>query len=294
MSVGVFGATGFIGRHLSRMLAAKGLPARLFGHRPVDGTVAIDVDDPMTYVEHLRGIKTLILLVGRTIPGLPRNSLELEVSLNVRPYAMLLDIVSTSEVEQVIYLSSGGTVYGVQHGELIAEDHVLEPISYYGLSKVMIEAAMRTASRHSGMTYTILRPSNPVGTGQVPGRVGFLSSVVAAARLQRPVQVWGDGLIVRDYFRVEDLCEAIIACIGNPAAADETFNVGSGRGLSQLDAIGLVERIIGQKIEISFLPRRSVDVPRNVLSVEKIKRQLSWSPIDDLDGAIGSLLRAKE
>ena len=291
MTVAVFGATGFIGRHLIDRLNADGIEYVAFSHRSggVDA-LQIDFENPSSYAHLLQGVETAVLLVTQSRPGTFADKAENEVVRNVLPYARFTEIAASSGIKRVVYLSSGGTVYGRQADRSpIGEDHPLHPISPYGIGKLMIETMLRPFLRQAGIALTVLRPANPVGGGQQVGREGLVASAVHAALEDITLKVWGDGSIVRDYFAVSDLADAIVRSFSD-RAADRIYNVGSGAGVSVNEVFDVVEATIGRRVRREYSPGRDVDVPVNVLSFAAIERDLGWRPQLTLEEIVQGLL----
>ncbi len=294
MTVGIFGGTGFIGRHLAAHLAARGVDdVRVFGgpktraNRP--GVIAIDIEKPSTYREELASLRVLVLLVSQSTPTRLESTPVMEIEENLLPHARLLELIERSDVRHVVYLSSGGTVYGLQGPEPIDEDHPTVPRSYYGLGKLLIEKTLAAGLARMGRSLTILRPSNPVGAFQELGPVGFVSRAVAAAIGGAPLEIWGDGSVVRDYFAVADLCEAIALSIFAEAAQGQVFNVSSGVGRSVSQVIAEVSAILSRPIATRFGGARPSDVPVNVLSPLRIRHLLGWQATTSFEEIVRGL-----
>src|SRR5688572_3250796 len=137
--IGLFGASGFIGRNLVDHLTAQGVPFRAFSRRPVSGldgdTAVIDFEDSASYAGQLEGLTSVVLLVSASVPGTYPADLPSEVAKNVLPYARFFKAIEGTAIRRVVYLSSGGTVYGLPQSELIEEGHPRKPVSPYGCAK---------------------------------------------------------------------------------------------------------------------------------------------------------------
>ncbi|AZO09179.1 NAD-dependent epimerase/dehydratase family protein [Mesorhizobium sp. M3A.F.Ca.ET.080.04.2.1] len=294
MTVAVFGSTGFIGRHVIKILDASGIAHKRFSHKVNLGDVSaipIEFENPVSYRDHLTDVSAVVLLVSQSSPGSFANRAESEVVHNLLPYARFLEVVPSSSIRHIVFVSSGGTVYGQQTGLVINEDHPTRPISFYGAGKLMVETMLQTALAELSIPLTILRPSNPVGVDQDVGRVGFVKNAVHAAMTGSTLEVWGDGSAIRDYFQVEDLAKAIVLSINNVLAYNKVFNVGSGVGTSINEVVSLIERVSSRSIEISYRPSRYVDVRSNVLSYKLIADTLGWYPSRNLFEIIEELVR---
>jgi UDP-glucose 4-epimerase len=181
-------------------------------------------------------------------------------------------------VEKIVFMSSGGTVYGVPRSLPIDEDHPTFPISSYGIQKLTIEKYLHLAQRMHGLDYCILRGANVYGPQQrldiAQGAVAvFLDRTLRA----KPIEIWGDGSVVRDYLYVEDLAGALVKAAtyqGEP----RIFNVGSGIGTSLNELVSTLRAVTGAKLDVQYSGARAVDVPANVLECARARRHLGWQP----------------
>lgn len=292
MTIAIFGATGFIGRHLMYELKDGRKPFIAFSHKTnatFPDTFPIEFENPLSYSHLLQNVTSVILLVTQSRPGTIANRAETEVANNVLPYARFVEVAALAGIRRVIFVSSGGTVYGHQErGKAITEEHPTIPVNAYGTGKLMIETMLRSFLREAGISLTILRPGNPVGNEQQFGRHGLVASAIHAARTRALLEIWGDGSVVRDYFHVSDLSDAILRCLRDEAA-NQLFNVGTGIGTSINQVLDLVDEFSHFPLDRKYLPSRQADVPVNILSFEKIEKTLGWRPTMDLRCIIQTL-----
>ena len=137
------------------------------------------------------------------------------------------------------------------------------------------------AHRH-GLRSVVLRTANPYGPYQRPDRgQGVIAALIARRLAGRPVEIWGDGQVIRDFLHVDDVVEAML----HAAAYDgphRVLNVGSGIGRSILEVVASVDDVLGMKgAEILYRHGRAVDVPANVLDVSLIRREFGWTARTD-------------
>src|SRR5262249_33595625 len=148
----------------------------------------------------------------------------------------LLEALRRRQGKRLIFASSGGTVYGKPRKIPIPEDHPLNPIAAYGVSKAAVEKYIGFYRASYGLDCRIVRMSNPFGDGQDPrGNLGGVTTFLVRAFKGEKLVVWGDGEIVRDYIHVSDATSGLIAVA--TASLDEftetpIFNIGSGKGYS--------------------------------------------------------------
>lgn len=293
MKVALFGASGFIGRVIGDRLREEAIEHVRLSHRNRSGCfVPIDFGHPDGYAHLLHGVTTAVLLVAQSRPGLPDGCTEAEIRNDVRPYAAFAGIAAAAGLRHVVYLSSGGTVYGSQPDRTpITEDHPTTPIDAYGARKLMTESVLRSSLGAAGIGLTVLRPSNPVGAAQRFEPVGFVARAAHASVAGTTIDVWGDGSTVRDYFDVADLADAVIRSLGGDTS-HRVYNVGSGVGTGIDEVLALVQDLGGRPIRRRYLPARPFDVPVNVLSSDRIARDLGWTVRKDLRRIVSDLLEA--
>jgi UDP-glucose 4-epimerase len=301
--VAIIGADGFIGRHLSRRLAANTeLDLVLIGRSfagdllarlcPCARLLAADMNSAEA-ASACDGADAVIDLVGSESPRSLAGAGDDQVAVIAATHRAFYDRLGRHDVRHVITLSSGGTVYGVSAANLIREDHPTRPHGGYGKLKLMLEEGLNAAAQASGFGRTILRPANCYGPGQtVKRRQGLMAEIVRCYQSGEPLKVVGDGSIVRDYVFIDDVVSAIVLAINRAPGDGERINVGSGRGTSILQLVDLCATITGRRLELACGPASDVDVPRNVLDIAKAARLLGWKPEVSLEDGVRQLLRA--
>lgn len=173
---------------------------------------------------------------------------------------------------RMIFLSSGGTVYGVQQFQPIKENALPLPINHYGNVKLCIENTIRTFNRQRNADMIIVRISNPYGPGQnyLKG-VGFIDATLKRAISGETVYVWGDGNIIRDYIYISDVCKMIVSLLFYDGKT-EVFNISTGMGVSQNQIIEIIGTITQNEIKVVYTPARKVDLVKVVLDNTKIMK----------------------
>ncbi len=296
--IAVWGANGFIGRNLVGALSSSFRGNIKLFSRSFDG-FDCPLSDAITlfeydftkiddYIDQLLDCDTLILLVSASNVGSFAGGLTQEIVKNVTPYKKLLDALAEcdNKLKHLIYLSSGGAVYGKDVFEPITENSPLNPISPYGEGKVLIENYIIEASLNAAWNYSILRVANPVGIGS---KKGLIKSALDTDNSNNSMTIWGDGSAVRDYFSVDELVLAIELLIKTPVISNNIYNVGSGKGHSISEVISCVSDVVGYTIPIIYNKERGVDVPYNVLDCNKINNEIGWKAEKDLKDIIQTM-----
>ena len=172
---------------------------------------------------------------------------------------------------KLIFLSSGGTVYGNALKMPITEETIPHPINHYGNLKLCIENTLLTFAYQERLRVVIARISNPYGPGQDYRKgVGVIDAALQCSINGTTMEVWGNGSVVRDYIYIDDVCNMLISLAQNNSINDYIYNVSSGRGTSVNEIVGIVRSING-KLEVNYKEARKVDAQEIVLSNTKIK-----------------------
>lgn len=270
----LLGGTGFVGSNLARVLADAGHDV-LIGERTADAAAnvhGLPIDNPDAILAFVleRGVSVVVHLASTMKPGSAMADYIAERRQVATPTIDLAHGLARSGVK-LVFVSSGGTIYGVTTGAPVAEDDCCAPISLYGQSKLEMESWLRFLGRTAGLDYLIVRPSNPYGRNQpLRGGQGFISVAMGKLLDRLPLEVWGDGSVIRDYIYVDDLVLTIRQLIEAGISGME-LNVGSGEGHSLLEVVNIVREASGRTLDLVFRPARPVDVPKLVLDVRRLK-----------------------
>lgn len=229
-------------------------------------------------------IEVVVHLVSTLIPGSNYDDYINEFKNVIFPSIELMEFCANEKIK-FVYFSSGGTIYGNRTTlQPFVETDNMEPISYYGWSKQMMENSILFKNRTQNLKYLIIRPSNPYGHGQnLYGKQGLVAVAIGKIIENKSVEVWGDGSAIRDYIYIEDLASVFYQLI-NKDICNETINLGSGRGYSVNDVLAFLKIISKVDFKIEYKNARPVDVSNMVLDVEKMKRTVDVILTPMLDG----------
>lgn len=290
----VMGGLGFIGSHLSRLLVKNGHQVRIFDKLYATKRLVADILDDIEIVEGdiekpsdvlhaLQDVDAAIHLVHTTVPGSSMQDPGYDVQSNVSSCTRWLPLLADTGLKKIIYVSSGGTVYGVPKSIPIAEDHPTDPICSYGITKLAIEKYIAMYANLIGIDYRICRPSNVYGESQQlgigQGVVGvFLDNVLR----EKPIYIWGDGTSQRDYLYVEDAVSGISSLLGYKGKY-RVFNLSTNKGYTLKDILSFIEKQSGFLPNINYLQARGIDVPINILNNDLITKETGWKPEIDME-----------
>lgn len=229
-------------------------------------------------------IQIVVHLVSTLIPGSTYEDYKNEYKNVIFPSIELMELCAQKGV-RFVYFSSGGTVYGNRNDVLpFTETDEMNPISYYGWSKQMMENSIQFMHRTVGLDYLVLRPSNPYGHGQnLYGKQGLVAVAMGKLLRNEEIEVWGDGSAVRDYIYVDDLAKIVVKLI-DENVHNTTLNIGSGRGYSVNDVLAFLKIVSGKELKIVYKNPRPVDVSSMVLDTTKLKNVISYELTPFMDG----------
>lgn len=283
----VLGAGGFVGSHLCGRLMDGGQevvglgrsekPASIQGVDWVRG----DFADRVLLRRTLEGCAVAVHLVSTTTPAASNVDPLGDLQSNLAGTLAFLEEARLAQVGLIIFVSSGGTVYGVPDVEAVPETMLSNPLCAYGITKFAAEQYLELYKHLHGIEYCVLRISNIFGERQkVRQQQGVMAAFMGAAARGQPLEIWGDGSVVRDYLYVSDAVGAIVRAMEMPASAHRVFNVGSGIGRSIRDLVADVQEVSGRPLNVSYRPGRKVDVPRIVLDITRARTVLGWEPVE--------------
>jgi len=289
----LLGGGGFIGTALTRRLCENNFNVHIlskhFPARESEPNMIFyqgNLDDNKILEQVLPECKTVIHLASSTTPGSSSRQPALEADKNITPTLRFLDILQGYENVHIIFVSSGGTLYGNPESTPVDETYPANPLSFHGAGKVALETFLRTFSTLPEKNTTILRPSNVYGPGQ-PLRSGFgvIRTMLEHVLRGTVMEIWGDGTSVRDFLYIDDMLSALIRLIDFPHD-NNTYNVGSGAGYSLNQLKEIIESVCGKKLSAIYRPSRKTDVKAIVLDSSLLSTKTKWHPTVSLEQGI--------
>jgi UDP-glucose 4-epimerase len=290
----LLGGGGFMGSHLSDALLSQGHSVRIFDRpnlkrfREYPDSSAVEWFDGdflnnEDVTEALAGCDIVYHLVSTTLPKTSNDNPAYDIETNVIGTLHLLEQAKKTRRHKIIFVSSGGTVYGIPQEIPIKETHPTNPVCSYGIGKLTIEKYLHLYHFLFGLDYCVLRLSNPYGERQrVSGMQGAVAVFLNKAIKDETIDIWGDGSVTRDYIYIGDVMDALVRAISY-CGSDRVFNVGGGQGFSLNDIIASLEALLGRAVQYRHMPSRPFDVPVNILDISKAREELLWEPTTTFD-----------
>jgi UDP-glucose 4-epimerase len=293
-SILILGGCGFIGSHVVDRFIASGHAVRVLDIQAERYREAVpgvdyrfgDFGNRGLLGDAMQGVDVVIHLVSSTIPKTSNDDPVFDIQSNLVESVACLQQCLKARIRKVIFLSSGGAVYGNPADCPVSEEAPTNPLCSYGVVKLAIEKYLDLFRSLHGLNYAVVRASNPFGPRQNPfGGQGVIPAMLTRIALNRPIEIWGDGSVVRDFIYVGDLADAIYAATFDNVQS-RVFNVGSGTGLSLLEVIAKISLALDIQPSVNFLPGRPFDVQRIYLDVSRARRELNWIPRTSLEDAL--------
>ena len=281
MNVLVLGGDGFLGSHLVDQALAQGYEVTVFD-RFVDGRlrnlehvkhqiqcIPGDFTNTKSLRAALVGQDVVYHFITVTNPTKTWNHPEQEIQHTLQPALQFYQLAAEAGVKKIVFPSSGGTVYGPKLW-LVNEEVLPDPFSPHGIVKLCAEHFLRYARGRWGISADIYRIGNAYGPRQP-----LISSQGVIAVWMRQIlegdclQVFGDKKTIRDYVYVEDVARLMLWSL-ELMNTSETFNIGTGRGVSIFELLDIFKKSIDRPIRYKILPRRHCDSQFVVLESTRI------------------------
>jgi UDP-glucose 4-epimerase len=292
----VTGGAGFVGSKIVEALLQAGadvlvlddfstgsranLPDSALSLDVVEGSV-LDVD---VVHEALKGRDIVIHAAARNIVLSTKNPRD-DFAVNIGGTLNVLLAARDLGPSRIVYTSSC-SIYGNPRYLPIAEDEPLNLLSPYAVSKAAGEGYCHAFYESYSLPTAVVRYSNVFGPGQTPTNpyCGVVAKLFRAALADEALQIHGDGEQTRDYTFVEDAVAATLSAAVSPKATGQAYNVGTGVETSVNRLARLIVEITGAPPNLQYVDRRDIDnIRRRVVNIEKIRRELRWTPAMTLE-----------
>ncbi len=289
----VLGANGFIGSHLVDSLSSAGHIVRAFDrfssgravfnqHENVE-IFAGDYLNKNDLENALKDVEYVFHFISTTTPASVENDPKVDIETNIRMSVELFGLCVKAGVKRVIFASTGGTVYGSPlNDEPHKETDTPFPVSPYAIGKLTIEHYLRYFRVKHHLDSVTFRISNPYGERQPFHRKqGVIPIFLENISRNLPINVMGDGSMVRDYIYIKDLTD-IIAEVFEKPVKHHTYNLGSGEGKTVNEIVATIERVTGKEFVIEHKEVPSTFLPKVVLDTSRFVEEFNFKPKTEL------------
>lgn len=287
MNIVIIGAAGFIGANLTielikerkNKITVVDEKLSYFSNYPQDALdkverIELKINSETNFDECLKGQDMVYYLASTISPTTSNIDISRELTDNIGIAANLLESCVKNKVTKIIFISSGGTVYGKEVSCPISETAVTWPINTYGIQKLAIEKLIYLYHHLYGLRYSIVRLSNPFGPYQRPeSSVGVVSTFIRNALSGKEICIFGDGSVIRDYIYISDAVEAIINIADSDTAKHHVYNIGSGKGTSINQVVNIIVKELGLPVQVKYVNLRKVDVPVKYLDISRYEKE---------------------
>lgn len=299
----VIGGAGYIGSHVVKALLENGFAVTVYDNLSTGQeinlfTEAEFIKGDILDVPNLEkvmsgGYAAVVHLAAKKAVGESMENPQLYATNNLNGAVNIINAMVNNGVKNLVF-SSTAAVFGMPQYVPVDEKHPLNPINFYGFTKLQIERVMDWFSNLKDFHYIALRYFNAVGyaaDGSIRGKEknpqNLLPIVMEVLTGKRDkLHIFGnnydtpDGTCIRDYIHVEDLASAHVAAIKKllQGGNSQCLNLGTNKGTSVLEMVAAAERVSGKKINYDFAPRRPGDPAILVATSESAQQQLGWTP----------------
>ena len=284
----IIGGSGFIGTSLAKNLRNEDHDVividsknRLLKNEDLLSDIkCYEMDFPTLDTKLLNSLfsegDVLIHLACTTNPSKSMKNIIHDAQTNILPSIELFSMAIENKLSKIIFASSGGTIYGDTNTPTITESHTKSPLSAYGVSKFTIENYLNFLTLNSSTQGISLRIGNPYGEYQLKGvSIGAIAAFLNAIKNDQKIKIWGNGEIIRDYLYIDDLYNAFYQVLQKDNIQG-SFNIGSGKGYSINQLLGVINKITGKKTHVVYLEKRGYDVPKIILNSTKFNKITGW------------------
>jgi UDP-glucose 4-epimerase len=294
----VTGAAGFVGQHLTSRLIADGwrtiatdvvtqpvlLPTkRTSGELDQRKLNICDADAVSTLIEKTRPDIVFHLAAQASVTQSMLDPLE-DVTTNVLGTINLATASISAGVRRIVYFSTGGALYGEPRYQPVDEEHLPQPTSVYGASKVAAELYLAALTAGSTTTFSVLRPGNIYGPAQDHTREYGVVGIFAGRMLRgESVTIFGDGNESRDYVYVDDIVEATLAAGSRQPA---TCLVSSGVATTTRRIFELVAAETNYTLPPHYEPARQGEIRSITLSPHRAQSHWGWIPHTSIEEGV--------
>jgi UDP-glucose 4-epimerase len=296
----LLGGFGFIGTNLIKYIENNDLPYKVivfdkFERHPcgvesnvIERIYSGDFMDcfVMEKVFEENHIDNVFHCLSSTVPSRAFNA-KYDIESNLVPTVGVLDLMVKHGVKKILFVSSGGAVYGGNELKPHKEDDGLFPISPYGITKIAIEKYLFSYATLYGMEPLVLRLSNPYGKYHFSTTQGIVNVALRAALHRRPFVVWGDGTARKDYIFIDDFCKIVFSLI-QLNVHSKVFNVASGELLDVNTILNRIKELV-PTFRWDYSDPAKLDIPSFELDTTRLQNVIGEQTFVSFEEGLGML-----
>ncbi|HWR43624.1 NAD-dependent epimerase/dehydratase family protein [Sporomusa sp.] len=285
----VTGGAGFIGSHTVDKMIDRGWDVTIIDNLSTGlraninaGAKFIEMDivsNDLPEVFVREKFDYVVHLAAQTAVPYSIEHPDTDCRVNLLGLVNVLEACRRTSVKRVVVASSAA-VYGDADSLPIAEDGLLNPASFYGLTKLTGEKYLALYSQIHGVDYVALRYANVYGERQGEGGEGGVVSIFTRKIYQdQPVHIFGDGGQTRDFIYVGDVAEANCQALTAPqTAANRVYNISTQTQISVNDLVAILAEAAGKQVDKLYSPARAGDIYHSMLSNRAAVNDIYWKP----------------
>jgi len=305
----VTGGAGFIGSHLVDRLVSRGYNVKVLDNLSTGNLANIQgqidngkvefVKGDITSLEQVKacmtGIDVVFHLAAQISVPLSMKNPQFTYQTNVNGTINLLSSLASKNPEGKFVFISSCAVYGEPQYLPVDENHPTNPISPYAESKLLGEYYTLGFNQNRLLKTAALRFFNVYGVRQgLNDYSGVITKFIDRLKQNQPLTIYGDGSQTRDFVHITNIVDAIVACLENPQAEGQVFNIGTGNGLTIEDLANSLIELSGASSTINHAPVREGDIKFSYANIKKAATQLNYAPSMPLNTGLHELLKAAD
>jgi UDP-glucose 4-epimerase len=290
-NVAVIGSNGFIGSHLTnKLLKIPGINIFLFGRneRNIFGDKLpynrLNVSDKAEVSSLFSEIDIIYYLASETIPSSSWENPVIEIEKNLVPFINFLECIVQLKAKKIVFVSSGGTVYGSTQ-QKVTEEAPTSPFSPHGITKLTMEYFLNYFNKKYGLSFDTYRVSNVYGAGQNTGKgIGIINTFLEHIISENKIRIFGNGENVRNYLYVNDLADILALSLFTDPSSFETFNAASNDTLTINALVQVIKKAVKENFEVIYTETRASDNSTIFLDNSKLLLAhpgITFTPIEE-------------
>ncbi len=295
MKILVTGGAGFIGSHVVDLMIEAGhdvvvvdnlSTGRMTNLNPKAKFYQVDIRTPE--LEHVFEVEHPEVVDHHAAQMDVRRSVAdpiYDANINVLGSLNVLNMAVKYKVRKMIYISSGGAVYGEPEYLPCDENHPIKPLCPYGATKYMVELYLYMYQQTYGLDYSIIRYPNVYGPRQDPGGEAGVVAIFTGAMLKgRPVMINGTGEQMRDFVYVGDCARANLMLLNQ--GSGRVYNLGYGVGTTINQIYDTLKMITSYPLPAKHAEAKAGETFRIYSDATRAKEELGWQPSVNLEAGL--------